>query len=573
MARSCGIRVGPRRYELVVLDGSPKKHQISAYRAGEFDFDVEDPIAEMSAILKQEAKAFNIPRENVAIAMDSGKAAFRRLSLPFSDRTKIEQVLKYEVESQLPQWSIDEVICDFHTMASDDNGSELLVTAVPKPDIVDAIEICEQAGIEPLEVELETSAMVNAAMAADICHLDDAQLLVHVGEYSTSVVVMDSGEVREMRVIHIGALTHEVSHTTEVDEEGEPVVVEEDPVEAARRIEQAIKRIRREVGRTISASRTINPIDSIYLCGMELPGLVGSTIQDLPVYVLDCFDEDGGQPADGFGALVVAYGVAIRQLGGGVLQPSLRREELRYTGAFERLEFPMAVASLLLCTFLGVVNILQFRETQYLETGVMFWLQNSNVWMVGDARSNLQGNLSPTPEPLRKYVQHFSEGGRDPLRTPLESLQYIRDDLQKRVLGKQLELGGDQSGFPQPQSALVGMNLVMSVLEAKHKEWRPSLRKINSSYLPGKSGRPDAVKVTLDLTFFAESSLEATRHYEEFDRALRAQPWFVSIDERPQEPLEGDVGIYLSGVSITVDVAKHFETKTQSTGRQSAGGN
>ena len=61
MARSCGIHIGPRRYELVVLEGSPKKHQISAYRAGEFEFDVEDPAAEMSAILKQEAKAFNIP--------------------------------------------------------------------------------------------------------------------------------------------------------------------------------------------------------------------------------------------------------------------------------------------------------------------------------------------------------------------------------------------------------------------------------------------------------------------------------------------------------------------------------
>ena len=30
MARSCGIRIGPRRYELVVVDGSPKKHKISA---------------------------------------------------------------------------------------------------------------------------------------------------------------------------------------------------------------------------------------------------------------------------------------------------------------------------------------------------------------------------------------------------------------------------------------------------------------------------------------------------------------------------------------------------------------
>ena len=99
---------------------------------------------------------------------------------------------------------------------------------------------------------------------------------------------------------------------------------------------------------------------------------------------------------------------------------------------FERIEFPLAVAALLLATLLGVVNILQYRETQYLENGVMFWLQNSNIWMVGDARKNLQGNLSPTPEPLGKYVKYFAEpGGRDPQRTPLESLEYIRSETYK----------------------------------------------------------------------------------------------------------------------------------------------
>ena len=36
MARTCGIRIGPRRYELVVLDGSAKKHRIVAFQTGEF---------------------------------------------------------------------------------------------------------------------------------------------------------------------------------------------------------------------------------------------------------------------------------------------------------------------------------------------------------------------------------------------------------------------------------------------------------------------------------------------------------------------------------------------------------
>ena len=47
------------------------------------------------------------------------------------------------------------------------------------------------------------------------------------------------------------------------------------------------------VGVTLSGARTIHPCDAIYVCGLELPGLIGSSVLDVPIYVLDCFDEDG----------------------------------------------------------------------------------------------------------------------------------------------------------------------------------------------------------------------------------------------------------------------------------------
>jgi Tfp pilus assembly PilM family ATPase len=182
MARACGLRVGPRRYELVVIDGSPKKHKITAYTAGEFDPTRDNPVAAAVEALKSAAKSYSIPHDNVGLVIDTGYAAFRRMTLPFSDDAKIEQVLRYEVESKLPQWNIDDVIVDYHKLTDHGTASDLLVTAVPKEDLRSVLELCEQAGIEPLEAELETSAMVNAAMTAEICNIDDAQLLVHVGD-------------------------------------------------------------------------------------------------------------------------------------------------------------------------------------------------------------------------------------------------------------------------------------------------------------------------------------------------------------------------------------------------------
>src|SRR6185503_11837282 len=113
MAKSCGIRIRPKRYELVVLEGSAKKHRITAFQAGEFPSGSEDPILDAARILKEAAKTHSIPHDSVGLAIDSGLAAFRTIKLPFSDQAKIEEVLKFEVESQLPQWAIDEVVVDW----------------------------------------------------------------------------------------------------------------------------------------------------------------------------------------------------------------------------------------------------------------------------------------------------------------------------------------------------------------------------------------------------------------------------------------------------------------------------
>lgn len=207
MARSAGIRIGPRHFELFVLDGSPKKPKVVSSGGGMLPPEDEGDFHEVARALKEALKTYNIPKENVGIVIDSRHAAFRKLQLPFTDPAKIESVIKFEVEGQLPQFNVDDVVIDFQVLESSNNQSSLLITAVPKEDVRLGLELCEAAGFEPLEVELEATAMVNAAVAAGICSIDDAQVLVHVGGESTAVAVVDGGKVREMRTIQLGALT------------------------------------------------------------------------------------------------------------------------------------------------------------------------------------------------------------------------------------------------------------------------------------------------------------------------------------------------------------------------------
>ena len=406
MARSCGLRIGPRRFELVVLDGSPKKHRITAFRTGEFPRDADDPVGAAVSVLKEAAKTASIPGDNVRLVIDSGLGAFRTLKLPFDDDSKIESVLKFEIEGQFPQWSIDDVVVDWLKLDSIEKETNLLVAAVPKVDVSAVLALCEQASIEPLETELETTAMINAALSADICHIDDAQVLVHIGETSTSVVVMDSGQVRSMRAIHVGALSWELAAGGDEAAEAPDAGAEEgasdadafaqaptDPEAVRKHLQQIVTRLQRELGRTLSGARTINEIDAIYVCGTELPDLVGSTVMDVPVYVLDVFEEDGGQPADGTAPLVVAYGAALAAIGGGHVEARLRREELRFAGKFEKLELPLAIAALLLVTWLSVFNIFEKHQFDLRTREVDAWLMSTLNYMEGDPAQGHRGRL------------------------------------------------------------------------------------------------------------------------------------------------------------------------------------
>lgn len=585
MARSCGIRIGPRRFELVVLDGSAKRHKISAYYSGEFT--PEDAAAfaagdasGVAATLKEAVRTHRIPSENVAVVMASNTAAFRSLTLPFSDRTKIDQVIKFEIESELPQFDIDDVIVDYHIMSENEAGSELLVSAVPKVDIQRTLSACEKAGIEPLEIELEATAMVNAALAADICHIDDAQLLVHVGETATCVAVVAGAQIRELRVIHIGAmshLAHEVDLASGEDQDtaddGEDstassvLMAESDPIEMSRKVDQAIKRIRREIGRTISSARMTQSIDAIYACGMELPGLIGSSVLDVPVYVLDCFEEDSGQPADGFGQLVAAYGGAYRQLGGGAIKASLRREELRYTGTWERLEFPLAFAALMLATFLGMVNILQMRQIDSLNYGgILLYLRNTNNFVVGDVtKPSSNAIMNPIPKDLLDRAKPYADSevvfGGD-VKEPLDELIALDGLLKKRVKELMGEVGDIQE-IPLPPSAFAAMTCVLNTLNG-NPAWRPSIRAMKADYerASTREKRPEHVKIRLDATFFAVDQSEASVHIDEFDAALRAQPWCLDVQTPATVPIEGDMGLYFQGKVILVDPSKFFSNRS-----------
>ncbi len=572
MAKACGLRIGPRRFELVVIDGSPKKPKVLSTLAGEFPPDAEDPIGAAAFALKAAIKAHRIPMDNVSVAIESRSAAFRRVTLPVTGEAKIEEVLKFEVESQLPQFNIDEVVVDFHVMDAVDDSSHLMVMAVPKQEIIDTLELCQQAGFEPLEIELEASALINSAADGDLCGPEEAVVLVHVGEESSAVAVLDGGKVREMRIVQTGALSY-TPHGTPPPAEGDVEGSEPEGPQPIERAEEVIDRLRRELARTVSGARTTHEITTIHVCGFELKGLDKQQVLGLPVVFMSGYAIEGfeGDVHEEYRSAAVAFGTALRQIGGGLMPARLRREELKFSGALERVELPLAVMCLLITTFLGVWFMFQGKERESINGDLYFLLKSSANYMIGDPKKGQAGNLEYPPEEIVKYVNSsigLGGGGAadsirvDPQRSRYEQLDYLKRLLQIEQTKLQKRLGNDAE-VSQPQSALKGLTLVLDQLAHKDKPYgRVSMRNLTSSY-QNSARDGDFIEVGLRICFFADNSTQATENYERLFKDIKALPWYKDIIAGSSEPITGnESGIYLPNLKILLNPTKAGEPQS-----------
>ena len=312
-------------------------------------------------------------------------------------------------------------------------------------------------------------------------------------------------------------------------------------------------------GGTLSAARTDNPIDAIYVCGWELPNLVETTLQDVPVYELDAFEGDSGQAAEGTAPLVVAYGVALRQLGGGRVSGRLRREELRFTGLWERLELPLAVAGLMLVTLLGVQVIFEQKVLERQKLNVDLWLQSAVNFMYGDKGS--ARNLEyPWPE-IKGYVEKVREAP-ELLTVPKErQLGQLQQMIEAKARELNEDLGNDlgAANMGQPQSAFEALTLVLGIAVDRQAEvGRMAVRRATARTLGSNSAGGESVEIRLDLTFFADGVIKATSNYEALRRALDEQEWTTSVVSRGTDEFEdqaGESGIYTDDFRIVCDLS------------------
>ncbi|TAH39377.1 MAG: hypothetical protein EYC70_00920 [Planctomycetota bacterium] len=595
MTRSLGLSLQPDGFSFVLLDGGAKRYNVKAHGSGGLDPEVEDPVKSLGKSLARALKQAGVGRSDaVVVAVPTLDTVLRELNLPFTEREKVRQVLKFEVESDLYHRSIDEVVCDFLELHDERATPSILVAAQPKKDLATTLEITATAGLEPAVLELDLGALVcalhrrfeAASEAASEAPAEAVELeaYLYLGPFTSLLLVAGPLGVRALRAIKIGwrelarGLPGPAAARSEAAESGVaagasaeakaeakeesapessgpifgvdpqlPLNLSYDEV-VSRATPEALAAVQRrlaaEVRRGLAALSSIT-VARLNLLGAALPGLdeVLQTRLGVPTAPLSLREESGDQDLD-----PLALGAAVRGLGVGLSRMNFRQEEYRFTRGLERVEGPLTFALFGLLAYLLVSSVIHFKEIQVLKEDTAK-MRDAGVGYVDRFNQSLS-------DANKKdfFIQTAFTNVSDLQRLP--SLR-SRVDNARRKLEKMV----GEEGVEMPQSALEAWRLLMNVLAQEMESYpeRWMVESLDFTSFDKTARQPAHVEAKFQITLFGTGTSVDTR-FDSLQRALSQQPWALDVSAEGGLPPVPDVPDARSGtIKVLIEVVKEAQ--------------
>ena len=147
-----------------------------------------------------------IKTKNIAIGLPARKTYTAIIEVPNAPQRELTQTVKYEADQYVPM-SVDEAKIDFAVLGispNDAKKAEILLSSTDNAYAESVMESVEQLGLNVIAQEPEPIAMVRALAPVGV---QDARIIIDLGETSTDLVVMYQGSPRLVRSIPGGLLS------------------------------------------------------------------------------------------------------------------------------------------------------------------------------------------------------------------------------------------------------------------------------------------------------------------------------------------------------------------------------
>ncbi len=372
MARSLGIELTDASVRILALESSGRKSRILQFSQAPVP-PGEGPWEERAtAALKEALSASKGPRGRIVAAVDSGDALLREVTLPFKGEDQIRKTVRFEMESLIHNYSIEQLVVSHYKTGETDKGTHLIAAAVPKEALARRLQVFQQAGADPVAMDLDVCAVFNAFRHAGGIATDEPHLLIHGTSKFTKLVFVEGRQPRSIRTIRFslpaGPAPAEGPRPPDRPDEPAPVIIlsEEDARrfgDLDRETQGALVEIlAKEISRFLLASAASASPSHILLSGDFEDEGASRMLQEatgIPVRTFDLLgavehELGAGPRARG---LAAPLGLALKGAGVDALRMDFRQDEFQYRRKFEAVKTTALVTVELIVVLLAAVAL------------------------------------------------------------------------------------------------------------------------------------------------------------------------------------------------------------------------
>ncbi len=277
MSKILTLNIGASKALLAEYTLSGKRNLVlTAYGSGELPaFDVNDPgtlAAALPAVLLQIMREKGIKPAPLVVSL-GGQMVYPRFAKfpPIGDKEKLEQLVRYEIEQNVP-FPIDEIVSDHQFVGETVDGDQAAMIVAAKLDAVRAVtDAVRAAGLKPAKVDVSPIAICNALKFSNP-GVSGCSLVLDIGSKSTNLIILEDEKIYNRSINVAGTLiTKEIAQALGCSfEEAEQLKLErgyvalggvtEDEDEVTDRISKVIRtvltRLHAEISRSVNFYRS-----------------------------------------------------------------------------------------------------------------------------------------------------------------------------------------------------------------------------------------------------------------------------------------------------------------------------
>jgi len=144
--------------------------------------------------IREAIESAKIRSKNVAAAVSGHSVIVKKVNLPAMTREELDEQIRWEAEQYIP-FDVNEVNLDFQILDPGDSEGqmEVLLVAAKKDLIDDYVQVIQEAGLQPVVIDVAAFAVENAFETNYPVQPNEAVALVNIGAQVVNINIVQGG--------------------------------------------------------------------------------------------------------------------------------------------------------------------------------------------------------------------------------------------------------------------------------------------------------------------------------------------------------------------------------------------